>query len=68
MITEPGDPGVLKVGTVSDPVPGSDEVLIRVRATALNRILSAASADGSQNPRTGVCRRGGARRCSTNLG
>lgn len=37
LITKPGDPGVLKLGTVPEPVPGSDEVLIRVLATALNR-------------------------------
>ncbi len=37
LITEPGDPGVLKLGTVPKPVPDGEEVLIRVRATALNR-------------------------------
>jgi NADPH:quinone reductase-like Zn-dependent oxidoreductase len=33
-----GDPSVLRLVSVPDPVPGPDEVLIRVHATALNRL------------------------------
>jgi putative PIG3 family NAD(P)H quinone oxidoreductase len=37
MITEPGPPGVLRIGKVSDPVPADGELLIQVRASSLNR-------------------------------
>jgi len=37
VITEPGGPEVLKVMEVDDPVPGPDDVLVDVKATALNR-------------------------------
>ncbi|MCC7451390.1 MAG: NAD(P)H-quinone oxidoreductase [Anaerolineae bacterium] len=33
----PGDPDVLYYGDAPDPVPGADELLVRVHATALNR-------------------------------
>ena len=33
----PGGPEVLKVEHVADPAPGADQILVRVRATALNR-------------------------------
>lgn len=33
----PGGPEVLKVEHVADPIPGTDQILVRVRATALNR-------------------------------
>ena len=36
-ISRPGGPEVLEVRTVADPVVGPDEVLVRVRASALNR-------------------------------
>jgi putative PIG3 family NAD(P)H quinone oxidoreductase len=37
VITEHGDPDVLVVTEVPDPEPGPEEVLVAVRATALNR-------------------------------
>src|SRR3712207_2093635 len=37
VITRPGGPEVLAVREVERPSPGSGEVLVRVRATALNR-------------------------------
>lgn len=36
-ITEPGGPEVLSVQEVPDPEPGPDEVLVEIRAAALNR-------------------------------
>lgn len=36
-ISEPGGPEVLRWEQVPDPVPGADEVLIEVRASAVNR-------------------------------
>lgn len=37
IITQPGGPEVLEVRAVPDPQPGAREVLVQVRATALNR-------------------------------
>ena len=37
LIQEPGGPEVLRPGEVDDPVASSGEILVRVRATALNR-------------------------------
>ena len=37
VITRPGGPDVLEVRTVARPTPGTSEVLVRVRASALNR-------------------------------
>lgn len=37
VITRPGGPDVLALRTVERPAPGAGEVLVRVRATALNR-------------------------------
>jgi putative PIG3 family NAD(P)H quinone oxidoreductase len=37
VITEHGDPDVLAVHDIPEPVPGPEEVLVAVRATALNR-------------------------------
>ena len=37
VITEPGGPEVLKIQEVPDPEPGPDDVLVDVKASALNR-------------------------------
>jgi putative PIG3 family NAD(P)H quinone oxidoreductase len=37
VVPEPGNPEVMRVETVPDPVPGPGEVLIKVAATAVNR-------------------------------
>ena len=37
VITEPGGPDVLKVMEVDDPAPGPEDVLVDVKASALNR-------------------------------
>ena len=37
VVTEPGGPEVFKVVERDDPVPGADEVLVDVKASALNR-------------------------------
>ena len=37
LITEPGGPDVLQIMEVDDPVPGPEDVLVDVKASALNR-------------------------------
>lgn len=37
VITQPGDPDVLAVQDIPEPTPGPEEVLVAIRATALNR-------------------------------
>ena len=50
VITEPGGPDVLKIMEVEDPSPGPDDILIDVKASALNRaclLYTSDSADDS---------------------
>ncbi len=37
VITEPGDPGVLQLQEIEEPEVSANQVLVRIRATALNR-------------------------------
>ena len=37
VITEPGGPEVFKIMEVDDPAPGPEDILVDVKATALNR-------------------------------
>jgi putative PIG3 family NAD(P)H quinone oxidoreductase len=37
VIEQPGGPEVMKLGEIADPVPGPEDLLVRIRATALNR-------------------------------
>jgi tumor protein p53-inducible protein 3 len=37
LFDQPGDPDVLRLGTAPDPQPAAGELLVRVRATAINR-------------------------------
>ena len=37
VVTEPGGPEVFRILDVEDPVPGPDDVLVDIKATALNR-------------------------------
>ncbi len=37
LFDRPGDPGVLHIGEAPDPVPGPEDLLVRVRAAGINR-------------------------------
>lgn len=49
-----GGPEVLTLEDVPDPVPGAEEVLVRIRATALNRADILQRLGGYADPRTGL--------------
>ena len=37
VISEPGGPDVLKIMELDDPIPGPEDILVDVKASALNR-------------------------------
>jgi len=50
VVTRPGGPDVLEVRDVPEPSPGRDEVLVRVRAAALNAPTSSSGKGGIRHP------------------
>ena len=50
VITEPGGPDVLKIMEVDDPALGPDDILVDVKATALNRADTLQRQDGYPSP------------------
>ena len=40
VIREPGGPEMFEIQTLPDPVPGPDEVLVEIKATALIGLIS----------------------------
>lgn len=53
LVPKPGGPEALVYGDAPDPVPGPDEVLVRVRATAVNR-ADLMQAEGKYPPPPGA--------------
>jgi tumor protein p53-inducible protein 3 len=53
LVPKPGGPDALVYGDAPDPVPGRDEVLVRVRATAVNR-ADLLQAEGKYPPPPGA--------------
>ncbi len=53
LVPKPGGPDALVYGDAPDPVPGQDEVLVRVRATAVNR-ADLMQAEGKYPPPPGA--------------
>lgn len=51
VVTEYGGPEVLEVSEVPDPVPGPDEILVRVAHTAINRADTLQRQGGYPDPR-----------------
>jgi NADPH:quinone reductase len=47
LLDAPGPPSSLRIGELNDPVPASDEVLVRVHAAALNPVDFKVAATGS---------------------
>ena len=47
LLDEPGTPSTLRLGEVSDPVPGPGEVRVRVRACGLNPVDVGTAANGN---------------------
>ena len=54
VITKPGGPNVLRIQEVEEPVPGSEEVLVQVKAAAINRGDARRREAGSYEPPIGT--------------